>query len=53
VYAHQAPWLNRVAIEKINNITRQENIKMVFITGKRPCAHVRAVPSYANVSRMA
>ena len=29
----QAPWLNRVAIEKINNLTRQENIKMVFITG--------------------
>lgn len=28
-----APWLNRVAIEKINNLTRQENIKMVFITG--------------------
>ncbi len=34
----QAPWLNRVAIEKINNLTRQENIKMVFITGKRRLA---------------
>lgn len=29
----QAPWLNKVAVEKINNLTREENVKMVIITG--------------------